>query len=85
MNLAAWEALGTMALGVAVDLSFVWWSRSTQKLDMWGAVFAAALIQIFGVVGLLIVVNDPTMIAANVAGHAVGSGLGVRLAQENKS
>ena len=82
---AAWTALATMGLGVAVDLSFVWWSRSTHKLDMWGAVASAALIQIFGVVGLLIVVHDPTMIAANVAGHAIGSGLGVRLAQQEKT
>ncbi len=77
-------ALAVFAMGCAVDVAFVWWSRCTQRLDFWGVVAAAALIQIFGLGGLLIVVSDPTLLIANVAGHAVGSGIGITMASRAK-
>lgn len=77
-------ALAVMGLGAAVDIAFVWWARCTQRLDLWGTVTAAALIQICGIVGLLFIVNDPTLLVANVAGHAVGSGIGIAMASKAK-
>jgi cyanate permease len=80
----AGTAFAVMCLGAAVDVAFVWWARCTQRLDLWGTVTAAAAIQICGIVGLLFIVNDPTLLVANVAGHAVGSGIGIAMARRAK-
>lgn len=74
-------ALLVFAAGVATDLAFVWWTRATQSLQFWGVVASSALIQLFAMAALLVVVREPTLVVANVAGHAVGSGAGVAIAR----
>jgi hypothetical protein len=71
-------------MGVGVDVAFIWWARSTQKLRFWHVVASATFIQVFSNLGLLFIVSEPMMLVANAAGHAVGSGLGVAIAMRSQ-
>lgn len=70
-------------LGLAVDIVYVYWTIAATTRRPTRAALMAAAIQLFGVGALLFVINDPTLLVANILGHASGSYLGVMLNKGN--
>lgn len=64
-------------LAVTVDVFFVMWTIHSNAGRAVKAAVAAVFIQVFGVLGTLIIVKEPWLLVLNAAGHGLGTYLAV--------
>lgn len=74
------SSVAVFVLCAVVDFLWLGWTAAARNHRATVAAAYSGAIQVVGVLSILLVVDDRHLIAANVAGHAVGSYLGVRFA-----
>lgn len=77
-------AAAVFLLCAVVDALWLGWTKAARDERAGRAAAFSGAIQLVGVVSILLVVDDRNLLFANVAGHAVGSYVGVWLIKSAK-